>query len=85
MSMDINIESLAALSPEYILKFTATDADNISKMVQINDSVSLYSETQLVKEKIYECETIANASKFIHERKSFIPLITQAYQYLLTV
>ncbi|CAF4051177.1 unnamed protein product [Rotaria sp. Silwood1] len=85
MLMDKNIQSLAALSFKYILKFTARDADNISKMVQINDSVLLYSEIQLFKEKIHECETIANASKFIHERKSSIPLITQAYQYLLTL
>ncbi|CAM4949812.1 unnamed protein product [Rotaria socialis] len=85
MSMDKNIESLAALSPKYILNFTATDADNISKMVQINDSDLLYSEIQLFKEKIYQCETILNASKFIHERKASIPLIAQAYQYLLTL
>ncbi|CAF1161390.1 unnamed protein product, partial [Rotaria magnacalcarata] len=75
MSMDKNIESLAALSPKYILNFTATDADNISKMVQINDSDLLYSEIQLFKEKIYQCETILNASKFIHGRKASIPLI----------
>jgi hypothetical protein len=54
MSMDINIQSLAALSPEYIVRFTATDADYISKMVQVNDSVLLYSEIQFFKEKIYE-------------------------------
>ncbi|CAF3394027.1 unnamed protein product, partial [Rotaria socialis] len=34
---------------------------------------------------IYQCETILNASKFIHERKASIPLIAQAYQYLLTL
>ena len=54
-------------------------------MVQVHDSVLLYSEIQLFKEKIYECEAIANTSEYIHERKSFIPLITQAYQYLLLV
>jgi hypothetical protein len=84
-SIDSNVQSLSKLSPKYITNFTKNDADNISKMLQIDDCDLLYSEVQLFKTKICELETISLASKFVHERKLSIPLLAQAYEYLLTL
>jgi hypothetical protein len=84
-SIDTNVQSLTKLSPKYIATFTEKDAENISKMIQIDDSCLLYSEAQLFKTEISECNTIADANEFVHHRKSSIPLLAQAYQYLLTM
>ncbi len=84
-SIDANIESLAKISPKYITNFTKEDAENISKMIEIDDSDLLFCEVQLFKTEISECGTITNANEYIHKRKSSIPLLTQAYEYLLTL
>jgi hypothetical protein len=84
-SIDTNVRSLSKLSPRYITTLIQRDADDISKLLQIDDSTLLYMEVQLFKEKISEFETVAIASKFIHERRLSVPLLAQAYQYLLTL
>ncbi len=45
----------------------------------------LYNEVQLYKTEICECDTIAAANEFIHHRKLCVPLLCQAYEYLLTM
>jgi hypothetical protein len=64
-SIDTNVRSLSKLSPRYITTLIQRDADDISKLLQIDDSTLLYMEVQLFKEKISEFETVAIASKFI--------------------
>lgn len=84
-SIDQNIESLAKLSPKYIMKFTKEDAQNVGKTVGIDDSDLLYCEVELFKKEISNSSTISTANEYIHERKSSMPLLNQAYQYLLTL
>lgn len=84
-SIDLNVQSLSKLSPKYINNFTKIDAENIIKMIGIDDADLLYNEVQLFKEKISKFETITVASKFVHERKFSVPSLTKAYQYLLTL
>ncbi|CAF3386583.1 unnamed protein product, partial [Rotaria sp. Silwood2] len=84
-SIDSNVQSLSKLSPKYINSFTKIDAENIIKMIGIDDSDLLYNEVQLFKEKISEFETTTVTRKFVHERKTLLPSLTKAYQYLLTL
>jgi hypothetical protein len=85
MSIDSNVQSLSKLSPKYIINFTKNDAADICNMLQIDDCDLLFNEVQLLKMKICEFETINLASKFVHERKLYVPLLAQAYEYLLTL
>ena len=39
-SIDTNVQSLAKISPKYIMKFNKIDAENISKMIQIHDTIA---------------------------------------------
>ncbi len=84
-SIDENVQSLSKISPEYIIEFTEKDAENISKMIQIDDSNLLFYEVQLVKIDLSECESILDASAFVHNRKSTIPFLAKAFDYLLTM
>ena len=84
-SIDTNVQSLAKISPKYIMKFNKIDAENISKMIQVHDTRLFYNEVQLYKAEISECDTISVASEFVHNRKSYLPLLCQAYEYLLTM
>lgn len=62
-SIDLNVQSLSKLSPKYINNFTKIDAENIIKMIGIDDADLLYNEVQLFKDKISKFETITVASK----------------------
>ncbi|CAF4066398.1 unnamed protein product, partial [Rotaria sordida] len=84
-SIDSNVRSLTKISPKYITSFTEKDAKNICEMLQIHDADLSYSEVQLYKTEIFECNTIFAANEFIHDRKLYIPLLCQAYEYLLTM
>jgi len=67
------------------MEFTEKDAKNISSMIQIDDSSLLYYEVQLVKVDLRECNSILDASVFVHNRKSSLPLLAKAFDYLLTM
>ncbi|CAF4097276.1 unnamed protein product [Rotaria sordida] len=84
-SIDSNVRSLTKISPKYITSFTEKDAKNICEMLQIHDADLFYNEVQLYKTEIFECNTIFAANEFIHDRKLYIPLLCQAYEYLLTM
>ena len=44
-----------------------------------------YNEVQLYTAEISECDTISAVREFVHNRKSYLPLLCQAYEYLLTM
>ncbi len=84
-SIDENVQSLSRLSSKYFMQFTEKDAQNISNMIQIDDSSLLYYEVQLVKVDLSECDSIIDASVFVHNQKPSIPLLATAFDYLLTM
>ena len=84
-SIDQSIESLAKLSPKYINKFTNGDAENVGKIVHIDDIDLLFCEVELFKKEISKFSTISAANDYIHERKSSDPLLNQSYQFLLAL
>ena len=45
----------------------------------------MYHEVQLVKVDLSECNSIINASVFVHNRKKYLPLFARAFDYLLTM
>ena len=54
-------------------------------MIQIDDNTLLYHEVQLVKIDLSECSSIIDASVFVHNRKTYLPLLARAFNYLLAM
>ena len=68
-SLGENIQSLFKLCSKSIIHLTEKDTKNTSDMIQIDDHTSLYYEVQLVRTDLAECNSIIDASVFVHNQK----------------